>query len=241
MSALLAAVLLLVAPVHAHDLFHEVEGSGTPGTETRAIPGVTSVATSVAMPVTVTADGREQVFVTCDDNLVHLIETEVDDDALRVRLPAHTSVRPLSDCRVEVSVARLESLVIAGSGNAVLQGEMPGVRALTVAGSGELSAEAIRGDELAVTVSGSGDVILAGSARELAIDVAGSGDIDAIGLLADQARVTIAGSGDIDLFAREAVDVSIVGSGDVRVHGSGVTVRKSIVGGGDVTVVGSDG
>ena len=64
-----------------------------------------------------------------------------------------------------------------------------------------------------VSVSGSGDVVIGGKADAVSTSIAGSGDVKAGKLAVRQAKVSIAGSGDATLWAKDSLDVKIVGSG----------------------------
>ncbi|HEX8485765.1 head GIN domain-containing protein [Sphingomonas sp.] len=136
--------------------------------------------------------------------------------------------------RVLVTMPRIGSAKIAGSGDVAID-RVEGARfAGEIAGSGSLAIGAMQVDQASLSIAGSGDVKAAGTARRLMIDIAGSGDVDAPDLSADSAKVSIAGSGGVRARVTGTADVDVAGSGDVdlgaaarctvRAHGSG-TVR----------------
>ena len=124
-----------------------------------------------------------------------------------------------------VTVPRLESVSLAGSGD-VRVDRIDGERfSGSVAGPGELSIAALQVDEADFSIAGSGNLVAAGTARETRISIAGSGEVRAGALTSKTASVTIGGSGDAALTVDDDARVRIMGSGDVDIAG---TARCSV-------------
>ena len=107
---------------------------------------------------------------------------------------------------------------------------------ISIAGSGDVSTQAIGGD-LEVNIAGSGDVSAARIGGKLEGNIAGSGDITVAGGRSRAVEVSVMGSGDVT-FKGEAdeVEVSVMGSGDVRIAKVNGPIKKHVAGSGDVII-----
>ncbi len=107
---------------------------------------------------------------------------------------------------------------------------------ISIAGSGDVSTQAIAGD-LEANIAGSGDVSAASIGGKLEGNIAGSGDITVAGGRSRAVEVSVMGSGDVT-FKGEAdqVEVSVMGSGDVRIAKVNGPIKKHVAGSGDVII-----
>lgn len=214
LTAVLAAALVLVGcdtPAFAE----RVTGSGTAATQSRDVSQVRSVGLAVPGTLDIVQGEREALSITGDDNVLPLVETVVEQGALRIRFreARSLSVTPRVPLRFTLQVRTLEGIAIAGSG--------------------DVRAERLEVPKLRVSVSGSGNTLLGGKVQSLDVDVAGSGNVKASKLEASRATISIAGSGDARLWVREGLSASIAGSGNVDYYGD-AKLTTSIVGSGRV-------
>lgn len=107
---------------------------------------------------------------------------------------------------------------------------------ISIMGSGDVSTKAISGD-LEANIAGSGDVSVASIGGKLEGNIAGSGDITVAGGRSRAVEVSVMGSGDVT-FKGEAdeVEISVMGSGDVRIAKVNGRVQKHVAGSGDVII-----
>lgn len=107
---------------------------------------------------------------------------------------------------------------------------------INIAGSGDVKTQEIGGD-LEVNIAGSGGVASASVNGKLEANIAGSGDVTIKGGRSRAVEVSIMGSGNVD-FGGEAgdVEVSVAGSGDVRIAKVNGAVKKSVAGSGEVII-----
>lgn len=148
--------------------------------------------------------------------------------------------RRLAPATFYVTLPRLDSVAVAGSGDIRidrLEGEsFEG----TIAGSGELSIAEMTVDEADFKIAGGGNVSASGTARETRVAIGGSGDINAGALRSETASIAIGGSGNVALAVANEAKVSIMGSGDVNIAGTGrCTVTR--FGSGEVRCAGGGG
>ncbi len=135
---------------------------------------------------------------------------------------------------IAVTVPRLVTAVLAGSGRLDVDAMRNASVDLTLAGSGRIAVARLETDRLNATVSGSGGLALTGKVADARIALRGSGQIDAARLQASDATVISDGSGDVSLTVSRAVNVQTTGSGNVRIAGKpACTVRR--IGSGNVS------
>jgi hypothetical protein len=228
--------LVLVALVPALVALYGCGGSGVRGSgnvvkEARVVGSFKNIHSSGSFNLILLQGSVEGVQVEADDNLLNIIKTDNSNGELNIYASDDFSSSRAQN--VYVTVKELAEVKIDGSGDVSSQTplnldnlnlEMAG------SGSGKLN---VNSKKLVAELSGSGDLELAGSAVELSIGVSGSGDVDADELQAGTANVSLAGSGDIRVNAREKLDVKLTGSGDVKYTG-GAVVNSSVSGSGAV-------
>lgn len=109
-------------------------------------------------------------------------------------------------------------LQLHGSGNLDFTGRYRTLAA-GIHGSGHLNLNSGNSDHLTLEMVGSGTLTASGSCKDLNAEVTGSGDLDARHLSADKVVLNQRGSGSSQIFARRSADLTLRGSGDVRVLG----------------------
>jgi hypothetical protein len=219
-----------------------IQGSGVEATEDRQVGAFTGVrdTTSVDVDLAVGVDlveGEPSVSVTCDDNLLEHLLTEVRDGVLVVTTPPGTGIQPVARCFVEVNATgALRSIENTGSGQVLAEGAFPDLAEIRASGSGEIDVSGIDAGKLSASLSGSGRVRLEGGADRVDYDLSGSGALDAFDLVAVDADVRVSGSGSASLTATGDVVGHVSGSGNVVIEGDPDHVERHVTGSGDITV-----
>jgi putative autotransporter adhesin-like protein len=126
------------------------------------------------------------------------------------------------------------SLDVAGSGRADLGKLVTQQTDAHIRGNAEVHLSDINQDVLRIDMQGSGAVTASGEAREVSLDVAGSGRADLGRLVTQQASAHIRGSAEVDLAPRQDADISISGSGVVRLHGDVAGIQTHVSGSGQI-------
>lgn len=135
--------------------------------------------------------------------------------------------------RIAVTLPRLASASVAGSGDMTIDRVTGGGFSGAGAGSGSMKVAALQVDKADISLAGAGDIKLAGIVKELSVSLAGSGDVEAGDLKAARASVSIAGSGSVRAAVDGPASVSVMGSGDVDL-GNDAKCRTSKMGTGSV-------
>jgi len=123
------------------------------------------------------------------------------------------------------------------AGDLVVQLSGPAVQEWTMHGSGKLDLSDIKQDTLRIAVHGSGKVTASGEVHDVSLHATGSGRADLGRLVTQQVSARISGSGEADLAPREEADISISGSGGVRLHGAVAQIHSHVSGSGQIKQV----
>jgi hypothetical protein len=193
--------------------FGGVRGSGNVVTRTREVEPFTRVSGHGSTDLEIdVGPARQSVVVDAEDNIAPLIETTVRDGTLSIS--ARGAYSSHHGPTVRISVPRLDSVALNGSGDAKIEGA--------------------RGSDLELSTFGSGDITAAGEVDRLTYSSSGSGDGRFGGLHAREAIVRLRGSGDVHVYATESLDAQTFGSGDVTYGGSPQRVDKKTLGSGEI-------
>jgi hypothetical protein len=205
-----------------------VVGSGRPAVERRAVETFRGVSLEGPGQLLLTIGSPRSVSVSCDDNLLPLVKTEVSGGTLRLGLLSGSSVNTSTPLVFRVTAPSIDELSLGGSGDILVQGMIRADRlAVSVGGSGSIRAE-VAAEELSAAINGSGSIELTGRAGRQQVRINGSGDYRARELQSAIARVEVDGSGSTQIFVRRELSVSIHGSGNVTYRGgAGATVQSS--------------
>jgi hypothetical protein len=206
------------ASVKADDFFRclfggkHVEGSGQAKSETRTVESFEEIELSGAYDVFVTIGPEQKVELTFDDNLIDLIRTQVRGHSLRIF--SKESYSSDLNCRVDITVPKLE--------------------AVSCSGSGDIDVSDLKGELFEFDLSGSGGLRVDGLVDKLEVSVSGSGDVDARELIAKDVYCSVSGSGNIRVHADSSLDGSVSGSGDISYYGSPEHISTHVSGSGRI-------
>ncbi len=221
-----------------------VTGSGQSKTEGRPITNFDGIESTDLVNIEVRAGARQDgVDVTCDDNLLDILETEVKDGVLAVGFPNGMAVMSRTTCKLVTGNTQLIEVASSGSGDISITGPAWPLESVRTSGSGdvtiqlrgEFTADATESEDTSDEASGlldegedSGGDLLEGSdssesglialpaASELDISTTGSGDVRIEGIELNKVFLTTTGSGDVHLSGDATkLDAKSTGSGDV--------------------------
>ncbi|WP_295992290.1 head GIN domain-containing protein [Rugamonas sp.] len=199
---------------------------------------VTSVELSGPINLTLRQGVTASLQVRGEERLLANVDTTQDGATLRIGtrgmllhhrrplqvelvLPAlhRLEVRGSGDSSVNGFSGDKFDLQLHGSGNVKFNGHYRQMAA-AVHGSGDLNLNTGNSDSVDLEMVGSGQITSSGSCTTLNAELTGSGDLNAQHLASDQVSVSLNGSGDTNVFARKSADLTLRGSGDIRVYGS---------------------
>lgn len=138
------------------------------------------------------------------------------------------------------------SIAIGSIGGNVVQSEnltglrvevlAPVLNVVQLSSSGDMDMQTIEQEELRLFIQGSGSVAAHGLVKSLHVHVLGSGNVSASSLITHKAELKVMGSGDIDVGVRDSVVATVLGSGNITIHGDPLKCSTQAHGSGKVTV-----
>ncbi|MBH2005315.1 MAG: DUF2807 domain-containing protein [Sphingobacteriia bacterium] len=214
-----------------------VTGNGNLKKETRSVANFSAVASAGSMNVQLIYGKPGSVTVEAEENLLEYIETKVENNTLKIGTRNYVSIRTNKKITVYVTMARLEGVSVAGSGNIDGSGDFgnEGKTWFRIAGSGNINLSFDRIKQAEIGIAGSGKVILKGKAEQVNVNISGSGNVECTELVADRVKVNVTGSGNTRVHADQSLEVSVLGSGDVYYKGNARDIVKHAAGSGKVT------
>lgn len=199
-------------------------------TEIRTPGKFTGVNSEGSWDVIITLGAVDQVKLVSRGFDLSEVVTEVEDGKLEIELRDDDDDN--RNFTVYVTIKKLESLGLAGSGNMIVRSDVSSKElSIGLAGSGNIELEYIEADNLNVGMSGSGNVIISGGkASDVNIGQVGSGDFKGIDMMAGDVKIGKAGSGDIHVGVEGELTVGSVGSGNVYYSGNPTDISKGNLG-----------
>lgn len=205
----------------------KVKGSGNIKEETRSEGPFRSIRTAGSYNVYITPGAKNDIRIEADDNLLPLIVTKVNGNALEINTKKGFEIKPSKTINIYVTLDQLEELSSSGSGGFYSKGTLKGDR-VKFAFSGSTTTELdLNASDLRVEVSGSSRLNLKGNIPATRYDISGSADVEALDLQSANASISISGSGKVDLAVEKKLDISVSGMGKVRYKGSPVINQSS--------------
>jgi hypothetical protein len=224
------------------------------GSETRKIDAMaTSVELSGPIDLILTQGQNATLRVRGEQRSLANIETLQDGRDLHIGTKGML-LNPRHRLQVELVLPSLEELMVSSSGDTKVSGfngerlelQLHGsgnvnfngrYRSLAAGahGSGNLNLNAGSSERVELEMVGSGQITASGSCQTLEAQLTGSGDLDARHLAADKVTVNLKGSGTTHVFAKRSAELTLRGSGDIRVLGNPDQRNVNRTGSGDVS------
>ena len=208
-----------------------VKGSGNIITDKRTeLAQFKAVQLNDAATYKISIAPKVSVEITTDDNIAPLVTTSVEDGILTVSLNNKTdSAEKGSKGSNHVNIKPTQSLLVSIT--------TPHLQSVKFNGAGGIEVTGLDEDSFDLGLTGAGNANVSGKAKSAAVSITGAGNAKMAGLQADKVSVTISGAGDVDVNAKESIDATITGAGNIKVSGHPKKVTKNISGAGSVKVL----
>ena len=237
MKKLLIALFALTCFNSFAQRWETIKGNGQIKKETREVGDYTSLASQGSMDVQIEYGNANSIVIEADENLLPYIETIVENGKLSIRSKKNVNLKSSSKMTVVVSMTKINSLQLSGSGNIKGSGAFTndGKTDIGVSGSGNLALDFDSFKDLDLSVSGSGNIDLKSNAtNSINAKVSGSGNIDCSSISSKDVEAKLSGSGNIKVYASNSIDAKISGSGNVYYKGDAQNITSKVVGSGKV-------
>jgi hypothetical protein len=209
--------------------FEKITGNGNLKKEDRKVGTFNAIASSGSWNIKISYGNSETIQVEGDENILPYLITEVKDGQLQIKQKKLVNFRTKNNLVVYVSLTKLTSLSLSGSGNVNGDGAFTngGKTDIRVAGSGNVDLSFDHFNEISIALSGSGNVKLKASNSSNNIDakLSGSGNIDCSNVPCNDAFASISGSGNIKFYAKKLIDARVAGSGRVYYKGDATNIN----------------
>jgi len=209
-------------------------GSGVSATETRELETFSAINNTTQVAVTWAAAEEQSAALTCDDNLLGVFRTTVDDGVLTLDTPNGVLAQPQVDCVLALEGDCLWGIDVSGSGDVSAGPSGCLLSSLESSGSGRITVSGAQSDALSVSLSGSGGAEVDGSVGEIELRVSGSGGLAGRDLLAADAAVRMSSSADVHLSVSASLEADLSGSGSLHVYGDPQSRSVEATGSGEV-------
>jgi len=237
MKKLLIAIFALISLNSFCQPWETIKGNGQIKKETREVSDYSSLLSRGSMNVQIAYGNSNSIVVEADENLLPYIETTVEDGKLIIQSKKKVNLKSTSKMTVYVSMTKINSLHLSGSGNINGNGAFSnsGKTDIAISGSGNIKLGFDSFKDLDLSVSGSGNMDLKGKAtNNITAAVSGSGNIECSDISSNDVDAKISGSGNIKVYANKSIDAKISGSGNVYYKGTAANISSKVAGSGKV-------
>src|SRR5262249_15545219 len=161
---------------------------------------------ALQVTVTVTKGVQPALKISGDDNLVSLVESELREGTLILRIKDNSSIRPKLPLLAEVVTGEIDRVDASGASKVTVKGGSKVDRFTAEAsGAARVSVEGVETPEALASASGASRVVLSGAAQRLKADATGASHVEAEALKTDDAEVSISGASGIAVRASKTV------------------------------------
>ncbi len=231
---------LLTLSASAFGNWKQIKGNGNLKKETREVSNFTKLSNSGSMNVVISYGSSNSITVEADENLLEYIETNVEDNKLKIKTKDKIGISSKNKITINVQMTKVEGLALSGSGNIHGNGSFSndGKSLFAISGSGSIHLSFTSFGSIGASISGSGDINLSnGNTTNIDISISGSGNIDAASVTADNVVARISGSGNIKAKVNNSIEASIAGSGNIYYTGNADKIKTHVAGSGKVKKV----
>ncbi len=210
-----------------------IQGSGVAKEDTRAVDSFHTVeaGSSLQVAISVTPGAKPSLKLSGDDNLVPLVEAEVRDGTLVLRIKDNSSIQTKLPLIASVVMSELDRLEASGVADITVSGSTKADQFTAEAsGASRISIDSLDTPKATVSAEGASRLVLAGTAASIKLDVSGASQVKAEGLKVEDADVSISGASSAALRASKSVTGTISGASQLDLHGRPAknSVSKSV-------------
>lgn len=181
-----------------------VRGSSIAKSEKRSVDSFDSLDVKYVGSIQVRSQEQQSLKISCEDNIIPFITTEVKNGTLYVR--SNKGYNPRQKLQIVMSTPDLKRFVFDGIGEANLSN--------------------VKNDRTEIDIRGVGSFTASGETKEADITVSGVSSLDAKNLRAANAKVNSSAVGNVDLYVTGQLDVKASGVGEVNYYGNPKTVSR---------------
>lgn len=217
-----------------------INGNGNLKKETRNASDYTGIELQGSMDVQIAYGNSISITVEADENLMPYIETEVENNILKIRQKKGVGLKSKNKLIIYASLTKLTNVTLSGSGNVMGNGAFSnnGKTTVKLSGSGNIGLGVADISELDVAISGSGNINFKGSqSNNISVAISGSGNLDCSNFTTNDVVARVSGSGNIKVNALKSIDARVSGSGNIYYKGTATNLSMKSSGSGKIIKV----
>lgn len=210
-----------------------IKGEGSDITEVRTINGFSGIKLNCDANVVYVVDSVYRVEVTCQKNIMPILETKLKGSELCIDLKRN--VWEHSTINIVVHSPSISKMEVSSSGKFSSQSTLTTKSLeLIISGSGNIGIQTVSVQSLTSRINGSGSIrVNEGTSGSEIFSISGSGSIQTEFVKATTAQISMSGSGNSYISVSDKLNVDISGSGSVYYHGK-PTINFNVDGSGKV-------
>lgn len=228
------ALFIIGTNLNAQVFTKNIKGNGKLIAENRSLSDYDKIDVAGSFDVILAKGNEGAISINADENLMEYIETEVENNHLKIQPKKGYQLKSTKTIVITVSFETIDTISLAGSGivRSVDELNSSGLN-LNLAGSGEINLP-VSTKNLTSHIAGSGDIKLFGNADVFRSEIAGSGNLEGDDLKATVSHINIAGSGNVKIHAVSEIHANIAGSGNVIYSGNPTIEKSKSIGSGSI-------
>lgn len=195
-------------------------GSGVIVSEERDVGNVTRVLFGSEGDVRISIGEQTSLTVEADDNVLPHVETEVEEDILRIRTAEGIDIAPSRPPRFHIVLRGLTEVELSGVGDIEVESVESQILSVALSGVGDITLRDVDVDLLLYDLVGVGTVSIAGSAEDQNGQVGGQCSYYAADLESERARLQASGGGYAVISVVSRLSVSATDNAAVEYYGS---------------------
>ncbi|MEN8241009.1 MAG: head GIN domain-containing protein [Chloroflexota bacterium] len=201
--------------------YRAIDGNGIVVEESRELGSFNEIHLSGIGNVYVEYGAEESLIIEAEENLIKYIETKTYGNTLEIGFEDGISIDPTEDVIFYLTVVELEGVHISGLGSIYLPEVTADRFEIGISGAGDINIDALYADRISASLSGLGDVdIDGGEVSSQDVSISGAGSYDSEKMTSSEAEVKVSGLGSATVHAKDYLDASISGAGDINYSGS---------------------
>lgn len=220
--------------------FKIVKGDSTIKSEVRQAAGYTALASHGMMNVTISYGSSNTITVETDENILPYVETEVDNNALTIKVKDNAVLKPTNGIKIHITMTKIGTITQSGSGNITGAGNFSnnGKTIFNISGSGGINLEFATINSVEIKTSGSSHIKLKGAINGLlSVSQHGSGNVDCENAPCESVQANTSGSSYAKVNVSKSITAHISGDGHIVYKGNPTEIDKKISGSGSVSAM----
>jgi hypothetical protein len=196
------------------------KGSGHPATQQRKVSDFNKINIAGSFRITLKQDSSLNISITGDDNLLKLVETNVSDNVLIIKMDKEAC--PNNQMTLTIGVHNLKAIEAAGALELYSNGLL-NVQDMKLNFSGESRIKLnLDAANLTTTVSGDADITLNGQADTHLVNFSGSERFNAFGFVVSDYDIQSAGNDECEINVLHSLNLHTSGVSTIKYKGAPV-------------------